>query len=92
MEELRAIVSGRVQMVMMRDFVQRSARKLGVTGYVKNLSDGTVEVVAQGERAVLENLLEQLHKGSMLSRVDGVVQEWRQPSAQYKGFIIDYRP
>ena len=92
MEELHATVSGRVQMVMMRDFVQRSAKKLDLTGYVKNLPDGTVEVVAQGERGTLEKLLEQLHKGSVLSRIDSVVPEWRQPSAQYKGFIIDYRP
>jgi len=77
-------------MVMMRDFVQRSASKLGATGYVKNLPDGTVEVLAQGRKDVLEKLLEKLHKGSVLSRVDGVQTEWRSPSAQYKGFIIDY--
>jgi acylphosphatase len=90
MQELHAIVSGRVQMVMMRDFVQRSARKLGLTGYVKNLADGTVEAVAQGERGVLEKLVEQLRKGSMLSRVDNVSVSWRPMTAQYKGFVIDY--
>jgi acylphosphatase len=92
MEELHVIVSGRVQGVMMRDFVQRSAKKLGLSGYVKNLSDGTVEVVAQGEKAILEKLVERLHKGSMFSRVDRVEVEWRMPSTPYSGFVIDYRP
>jgi acylphosphatase len=90
MQELHAIVSGRVQMVMMRDFVQRSASKLGLTGYVKNLPDSTVEVVAQGERDVLEKLIERLRKGSMLSRVDNVAISWGPPGAKYKGFSINY--
>jgi acylphosphatase len=90
MQELHAIISGRVQMVMMRDFVQRSASKLQLVGLVRNLKDGTVEVVAQGERAVLEELMQKLHKGSVLSRVDEVKIEWRQSTAQYSDFIIDY--
>lgn len=90
MQELQAIVSGRVQGVMMRDFVQRSARKIGASGYVKNLEDGTVEVVAQGERVVLEKLIERLHKGSLFSRVDAVRVDWRAPATAYKGFVIDY--
>jgi acylphosphatase len=90
MQEFHAIISGRVQMVMMRDFVCRKAHSLGLMGYVKNLSDGTVEVVAQGEREVLEKLVKQLHKGSVFSRVDGVQVTWRAPSASYGSFNIDY--
>ena len=90
MQELHAIVSGRVQMVMMRDFVQRSASRLGLTGYVKNLPDGTVEVVAQGENAALEDLVRRLHKGSVLARVDEVVTTWRESSTKYPSFVIDY--
>ena len=68
MHEFRAIVSGRVQMVMFRDFACRKARKIGVTGFVRNLPDGTVEVIAQGAKNNLEKLIVYLHKGSMLSK------------------------
>jgi acylphosphatase len=90
MHELHAIVSGRVQMVMMRDFVCRKAHSLELLGYVKNLSDGTVEVVAQGDRKALEDLGRSLYKGSLFARVDNVQVIWRKPSAQYSAFTIDY--
>jgi acylphosphatase len=90
MQELHAIISGRVQMVMMRDFVCRKAHALGLTGYVKNLADGTVEALAQGEREALEKLARQLHKGSVFSRVDAVVVTWREPGTSYTSFNIDY--
>lgn len=90
MDELHAIVHGRVQLVMFRDFTQRKARKLGITGHVKNLPDGTVEVVAQGERATLETLLEALHRGSLLSHVDTIDYEWREPTKKFEKFNIAY--
>ena len=90
MQELHAIVSGRVQMVMMRDFVCRKAQSLGLVGYVKNLADGTVEVVAQGQDGELRELEKSLHKGSLLARVDTVNASWREPSRQYTSFSIDY--
>jgi acylphosphatase len=90
MEEFRAIVSGRVQMVMFRDFTCRKARKVGVKGEVRNLEDGTVEVVAQGEKAALERLIEYLHKGSVLSSVEKVAVEWRAPSKNFDSFELIY--
>ena len=90
MNEFRAVISGRVQMVMMRDFVRRSAKSLGVTGKVKNLPDGTVEVVAQGCRETLRVLTDKLHKGSVFSRVDNVEVEWREPRVTYESFTIEY--
>lgn len=88
MEEFHAIVSGRVQMVMFRDFATRKARKVGAKGFVQNLKDGTVEVVAQGERAALERLIAYLHKGSILSRVEKVVIEWRTPQKSFDSFTL----
>lgn len=88
MNEIHCIVSGRVQMVMFRDFVQRRARILRLTGTVQNLPDGTVDVVAQGNKEDLERLIDKLHKGSILSRVDGVIIEWREPSQSFDGFKI----
>jgi acylphosphatase len=75
-------------MVMMRDFVQRKARALGLVGWTRNLSNGTVEVLAQGEHSALERFEEKLHKGSLLSRVDSVVVRWGSPEASYTSFEI----
>jgi acylphosphatase len=90
MQELHAIVSGRVQMVMMRDFVQRTGTKLGLVGYVQNLSDGTVEVVAQGGREALEKLVAKLHRGSFLSKVEAVRAEFRPQTGVFENFTIEY--
>lgn len=86
----RAIVSGRVQMVMYRDFASRKAHALGVFGTVKNLSDGTVEVVAEGKKEVLESFIEKLKSGPVLARVDDVSVSWQQPSGTFSSFIIEY--
>jgi acylphosphatase len=87
---LEVIVHGRVQLVMYRDFVQRKASALGLTGEVKNLSDGTVRVIAEGEQAKLEKLLAKLHEGSILSRVDGVDASWGTAEGNYTKFKIAY--
>ena len=83
-------VSGRVQMVMYRDFTKRRARSLGLTGWVKNNDDGTVTVVAEGEEEVLKALLSELHNGSMLARVDDVRVSWKEPSGSFSSFDIQY--
>lgn len=86
----RAIVNGRVQLVMYRDFVQRKASALGITGEVRNLTDGEVEVLAEGERSKLEKLIEVLKQGPMLARVDSVAIEWQEPTGSFSGFSIRY--
>ncbi len=86
---LRAVVRGRVQGVNFRQFVITRARFLGLTGYARNLPDGrSVEVVAEGERSGLEQLLEDLHEGPRMSRVDAVDVEWREASGRYRDFGI----
>lgn len=89
-KEFRATVSGRVQMVMYRDFAQRHAKKHNITGTVKNMPDKTVEVVALGEEKDLEVYLKKLHRGSLAARVDRVEVSWREPSAEFSGFKIVY--
>lgn len=89
-EEIRCIVSGRVQMVMYRDFVQRKARSLEVVGTVKNLADGTVEVVAQGTPDQLKQYIEKLNEGSILSKVQDVAVDWRSSRNTYDDFSILY--
>ncbi len=78
-------------MVMYRDFTQRSGKKLGLTGTVQNLSDGTVKVIAQGEKVKLEELLLRLKKGSLLSRVDRVEETWGTPLDTFTKFTISYQ-
>ncbi len=73
---LHAVVHGRVQGVFFRASTQKKAQALGLTGWVRNLPDGTVEVLAAGPRSVLERLLEWLHQGPPLARVQRVEHDW----------------
>ena len=74
---LVALVHGRVQGVGYRMFAIRHAQALGLTGHVRNLPDHrTVEVVAEGPRAGLEQLLAQLRRGPYGARVDAVDTTW----------------
>ena len=88
---LRAVIHGRVQGVGFREFVYTRARFLGVTGYVRNLPDGrSIEVVAEGTRQALEQLLEYLRQGPRSARVDGVEAEWGEAGGRYSRFGVGY--
>jgi len=89
-ERLEAIVTGRVQMVMYRDFAQRKAYGLKRTGEVQNCTDGTVRVVAEGARPGLEIYLKKLHQGPLLASVGGVSVTWLPAIGNYEGFVITY--
>lgn len=71
-----ALVSGEVQGVGFRDFVRRRADELGLRGRASNLSDGRVEVVAEGDRVAAERLVAALRGGDTPGRVDDVQVEW----------------
>jgi len=75
-KSIHAIVHGRVQGVWFRDHTLREARRLGLVGWVRNLIDGTVEVVALGEPERVDALVAWLHKGSPLAEVERV--DWRE--------------
>jgi acylphosphatase len=89
-EELSAVVSGYVQGVGFRYFVIGKARVLGLYGYVRNGSTGEVEVVAQGTRPVLEQLLGFLRQGPPAAEVDDIQFVWREPTEHFSGFYIRY--
>ena len=89
-ERLEAVVSGRVQLVMYRDFVKRGARGLGLTGEVRNLADGTVRVIAEGPSEKLDALLVRMKRGSLLARVDGVERKRLPATGRYTSFTISY--
>jgi len=73
---------------MFRDFTQRKAKSLGLVGTVKNLPDGSVFVVAEGEEEKLARLLEKLKKGSLLSRVDKLEEKWLPATGEFINFKI----
>jgi acylphosphatase len=87
---LRAVVSGRVQGVFYRMFVVREANGLGLCGIVRNLLDGRVEVIAEGERQKLEQLVQRLRKGPPKAQVSDVTAEWNEYRHDYKDFQIEH--
>ncbi len=87
---MHAIVSGRVQGVYFRAFVARHARRLGLSGWVRNRPDGAVEVLAEGEKDRLEELVSRLRQGPPAARVSGVQVDWPPASGQFPDFTIRY--
>lgn len=88
MERLTASVRGRVQGVGFRHFTRQTARRLGLAGSVRNEPDGSVSVVAEGERAQLEELLQVLQEGPSHAYVDAVDARWEQPSGTFETFEV----
>lgn len=87
---IQAIVYGYVQGVLFRDFVSRRATELGLTGYVRNLPEGSVEVNAEGRRKQLEKLISYLKVGPPAAEVEKVVVNWSEYTGNYSRFAIRY--
>src|SRR5712675_1061444 len=85
----RFLVRGRVQGVGFRWFVEREAHILGIAGWVRNRSDGTVEVLAMGTRDQLSGLRSRLHQGPRASRVDEVDESEAKPVSGLSTFRIE---
>jgi acylphosphatase len=84
----RYLVSGRVQGVGFRYFTQDIANREGLTGHVRNLPDGCVEVVAEGDEQSLQRLEAALWRGPSHARVDNVDVESTMPTGQHSGFRV----
>ncbi|MEO0094915.1 MAG: acylphosphatase [candidate division WOR-3 bacterium] len=84
-------ISGRVQGVFFRAHTQELAQKLGITGWVRNLDDGRVEVVAEGEETDLQKLIEWCWQGPIGARVDDVEIIYEEPTNEFGSFEIKYR-
>lgn len=87
---LQAIVYGHVHGVFFRAFTTQRARELGLTGYVRNLPDETVQVRAEGERIRLEKLIDYLKMGPPEASVKKVVTNWTDYTGNYSSFTIRY--
>jgi acylphosphatase len=84
------LVSGFVQGVCYRWFVEKKANSLGLTGYVKNLYDGRVEVVVEGERGLIEELIKMIKIGPPAADVRDIKIEWQEYKGEFSGFGIRY--
>jgi acylphosphatase len=88
MIELHVIFRGRVQGVGFRWTIVDHAEKFQLTGTTKNLSDGTVEVYAQGKKESLETFLKIIKNEPGLARIDSVTSEYKKPNKFYRDFRI----
>ncbi len=85
---LRAIVHGRVQGVSFRYYTCQQARQIDVTGYVRNLWDGSVEVVAEGPRQNVDQLLNWLRQGPRMAFVEKVDAQWLSYTGEFQHFEV----
>lgn len=85
---MQMIISGTVQGVYFRSWIHDQAKSLGVKGWVRNLAESKVEVLAQGEDTAVEELRKRLHVGSQLSRVEHVDAQWIEYDKEHTDFQI----
>ena len=90
MKRVHAFYSGRVQGVGFRITAEEAARNLGVVGWVKNLRDGRVELVAEANQGTLEQLLNDIRTGSMKNFITQVEFSWSNASETFDEFEIRY--
>lgn len=83
-------ISGRVQGVFFRVNTRDEARKLGLTGWVKNLPDGRVEAVFEGDKQKIEEILDFCKLGPEAASVTGVDIDWEEPTGEFDGFEVRY--
>ena len=88
MKRLRVNVRGRVQGVSFRYYTLSEAQRLDLTGWVRNESDGSVTVVAEGAESDLGELLDFLRRGPRAARVDDLSLNWSSPNQEFGSFGI----
>jgi len=88
--EAHVLISGKVQGVWLRANAKDKARQLNIKGWVRNLPDGRVEAVFQGEKEMVEEMIKWCHKGPPLAEVENVEVEWKEPEEEFEDFSILY--
>ena len=83
-------IKGRVQRVFFRLTTRKKAQGIGVFGWIRNLPDGRVEAVYEGEKEKVEKMIEWSKKGPLLARVDDVEITWEQYQEEFNDFEIRY--
>ena len=87
---IHVFVSGRVQGVFFRYETRKTAKDLGIKGWVRNLPDGRVEVIAEVDKDKIDNLIEFLKKGTPAARIDKVDVETEEYQNEFEDFTIKY--
>ena len=87
---IQVFVSGSVQGVFFRLETKKKAGELGIFGWVRNLSDGRVEILAEGEKDKLDELVVWAKKGSDSARIDNLETNWQEFKGEFKDFEIRY--
>jgi acylphosphatase len=85
---LHGIIYGRVQGVGFRAYVYRKAAEVGVSGWVRNRWDGSVEVLAEGDRPTLDRLLVLLKRGPSSAMVSNMDIEWQAATGEFSRFSV----
>ncbi|MCK5094469.1 MAG: acylphosphatase [Spirochaetes bacterium] len=88
--QVHLVVSGMVQGVGYRMFVQRLARHLKLCGWVRNLPTGQVEVCAEGSRCLIESLIQTMRTGNRYASVRSIQINWQDYTGKYTGFDITF--
>lgn len=86
-KRVQLIVRGRVQGVFFRASTQREAKRLGLTGWVRNRNDGAVEMCVEGDEDDLKDIIAWAHRGPTAARVEKVDVRWR----AWEGHFSDFR-
>jgi acylphosphatase len=81
-------VRGRVQGVFFRDHTRRWAVALSLTGWVRNLDDGRVEIMAEGDENGIRSFIDKVREGPIYARVDDLDVAWETPSGEFSEFRI----
>ena len=87
-KRIHMLIRGRVQGVFFRASAQREARRLGITGWVKNRPDGSIELLAEGDEDSIKELSSWANHGPSAARVDGVDVRWRGYTGEFPEFLI----
>lgn len=88
MKQAHLFIFGFVQGVGFRHFVRSKAKELGLAGWVRNLPDSSVEVIAQGSKENIEELIKHCKKGPFISEVENVEVEWENAKEEFSSFEI----
>jgi len=88
MKRLHLKIHGLVQGVYFRSSARQKARELGLSGWVKNMPDDTVETVAEGKENNLNEYKKWCETGPPEARVENIQEKWEEPRGEFKGFGI----
>lgn len=88
MRRCRIYVSGYVQGIGFRSFTKKRATEISLSGFARNLPDGRVEIIVEGDESKINQFVERLKEGPWGSRVEKTEIRWEKPTTEFRGFEI----